>query len=76
MNDFDRKLKGLAALNERVQGFLIDGYHILINYKDKNLCLVKLRHHNGNRIILKLDFHNGELSQHTNNIKNFNQKVC
>lgn len=76
MNDFDRMQKGLAALNERVQGFLQDGYHILINYKDNNLCLVKLRHHNGNRIIVKYDFRNGELSQLTNNIKCYSQKVC
>lgn len=76
MNEFDRKLKGLAALNERVQGFLQDGYHILINFKDDRLCLVKLRHHNGNRIILKLDYQSGELSQLTNNVKCYHQKVC
>lgn len=76
MNDFDRKQKGLAALNERLQGFLEDGYHIIINYKDDGLCLVKLRHHNGNRIIIKLDRQSGILSQLTNNIEVFNQKVC
>lgn len=75
-NVFDRKQKGLAALNERVQGFLNDGYHIIINYKDDVLCLVKLRHHNGNRITLKLDMVSGELSQLTNNIRNYHQKVC
>lgn len=76
MNDFDRKQKGLAALSERVQGFLSDGYHVLINYKDDHTCLVKLRHHNGNRILLKLDFESGYLSQLTNNIRNYHQKVC
>lgn len=76
MNDFDRKLKGLAALNERVQGFIQDGYHVLINYKDDVVCLVKLRHHNGNRIVVKLDHRSGELSQYTNNIRNYSHKVC
>lgn len=76
MNDFDRKLKGLVALNERVQGFLEDGYHILINFNDDGVCLVKLRHHNGNRIVLKLEYQSGILSQLTNNVKCFHQKVC
>lgn len=76
MNDFDRKQKGLAALSERVQGFLQDGYHILINFKDERICLVKLRHHNGNRILLKIDFESGELSQFTNNVRCYHQKVC
>lgn len=76
MTDFDRKQKGLAALNERLQGFLQDGFHVIVSYKDEQLCLVKLRHHNGNRISLKLDIPNGELSQFTNNIKVFNQKMC
>lgn len=75
MNEFDRKQKGLAALNERLQGFLQDGYHVIISYKDETLCLVKLRHHNGNRITIKLDIPSGELSQLTNHIKVFHQKV-
>lgn len=75
-NDFDRKLKGLCALNERTQGLLKDGYHIIINYKDDVVCLVKLRHHNGNRIVLKLDYESGYLSQLTNNVKNYHNKVC
>lgn len=75
MNEFERKLKGLAALQERVQGFLGDGYHILIDYKDDAVCLVKLRHHNGNRIVVKIDYRNGELSQYTNNVRNYTHKV-
>lgn len=76
MNDFDRKQKGLAALNERVQGFLQDGYNILINYKDDRICLVKLKHHNGNSIVVKIDLESGILSQLTNNVRNYHQKVC
>lgn len=75
MNDFDRKLKGLAALNERLQGFLQDGYHVVVNFKDDTLCLIKLRHHNGNKITLKLNIPSGELSQLTNHVKVFSQKV-
>lgn len=72
----DRLYKGLAAFNERVQGLLSDGYHILIEHKDDTICLTKLRHHNGNRIILKLDYKSGILSQHTNNIQCYHHKVC
>lgn len=75
MNEFDKKLKGLAAFDERLQGLLKDGYHIMISYKDDVLCFVKLRHHNGNRITLKLDIPSGELSQLTNHIKVFHQKM-
>lgn len=72
----DDKLKCLAALAERVQGFLDDGYHIIVNYKSDDLCLVKLRHHNGNRIQLTLRINDGTLEQTTNNIKNYTRKVC
>lgn len=76
MNDFDRKQKALNALAERVQGLLKDGYHIMVKYQDESLCLIKLRHHNGNRITLKLYITSGELSQLTNHIPVFSQKVC
>lgn len=74
--DFDLKMKALAALNERVQGFLNDGYHVIIDYNDDTLRFVKLRHHNGNRIVVKLDITNGILSQYTNHIRNYEEKVC
>lgn len=70
------KLKGLCALNERVQSLLNDGYHILFHYKSDDLQMVKLRHHNGNRIVLKLTFSDGILSQRTNHIPTFHAKVC
>lgn len=76
MNDFNRKQKGLAALIQRVQGFIQDGYNILIAYKDERIGLVKLKHHNGNRIVVKIDFESGILSQLTNNVRNYHHKVC
>ena len=72
----DDRIKCLAALTERVQGFLDDGYHIIINYKSDDLCLVKLRHHNGNRIQLTLRLNDRILEQTTNHVKNYTHKVC
>ena len=73
---FDIKQKGLELLNQRVQDLLADGYHIVINYKDNSLCLVKLRHHNGNRITLKFHILDGTITQCTNHIQVYTHKVC
>lgn len=70
------KQKGLELLNQRVQDLLADGYNIVINYKDDSLCLVKLKHHNGNRITLKFHILDGTITQCTNNIQNYTHKVC
>ena len=59
-------LKGLVRLAERTQGFLEDGYSIMFQHKDQSLCLVKLRHPNGNIITLSFDSDNGIISQRTN----------
>lgn len=56
-------LKSLATLNLRVQGFLQDGYWIAFNYKADDLCVVLLRHHNGNIITLKLSADDGVVRQ-------------
>lgn len=72
---FDMKQKGLELLNQRVQDLLADGYHIVINYKDNSLCLVKLRHHNGNRITLAFHILDGTITQRTNNIQVYSHKV-
>ena len=56
-------LESLAALNLRVQGFLQDGYWIVLNYKANDLCVVRLRHHNGNIITLKLSADDGVIRQ-------------
>ena len=69
------KLRGLELLNQRVQDLLADGYHIVINYKDNSLCLVKLRHHNGNRITLTFHILDGTITQRTNNIQVYSHKV-
>lgn len=68
--------KSLAALTERLQGFIDDGYWIVFCAADKCSFFMKLCHHNGNRISLSLNLKNGELSQFTNNKQVFTGKVC
>ena len=67
--------KSLAALTERLQGFIDDGYWIIFYAADKYSYFVKLCHHNGRRISLSLNLKNGELSQFTNNKQVFSGKV-
>lgn len=69
-------IKGLATLEQRVQDLRKDGYHVLFHYESKELHMYKLRHHNGNRIVLKLTFNDGILSQRTNHILTHYEKVC
>lgn len=69
-------IKALAAFNERVQGLLDDGYHKIIDYDSSDLAMVKLRHHNGNRIIIRLYKNECRIIQHTNNVLNYTCKVC
>lgn len=71
-----RYIRGVAIFEMRLQYLLDDGYHISHRYEDEQLFLVKLRHHNGNRIILKLTFPDGILSQFTNHVKKYADKVC
>lgn len=68
--------KSLAALSERLQGFIDDGYWIVFYAAGKFSFFVKLCHHNGKRISLSLNLKNGELSQFTNNKQVFSGKVC
>lgn len=68
-------LKGLSILYQRMEDLKKDGYDIIANYQDNNLCLIKLRHRNGNRITLKYSATDGVVSQSTNNVKNFSNKV-
>lgn len=72
----DTQLKGLAIYQERLQDLLNDGYHVIVSYNDNRLVLNKLRHHNGNRIVLKLTFDDGRISQHTNHVQVYSEKVC
>lgn len=72
---FGMKLKGLELLNQRVQDLLADGYHIVINYEDNCLRMIKLRHHNGNRITLLFHILDGTITQRTNNIQVYSHKV-
>lgn len=67
--------KGLALFSQRVQDLLDDGYHVVVKYEDNLLCLVKLRHHNGNKITLKFNVREGIISQLTNHIQNYSNKV-
>lgn len=74
-NDINR-LKGLVYLAERTQGFLEDGYQIMFEHKDKSLCLVKLKHQNGNIITLSYNILNGTITQRTNGRETHQEKVC
>ena len=75
MKQNDTNLKGLSILYQRMEDLQKDGYDIVTNYQDNNLFLVKLRHRNGKRITLKYSAENGIVSQSTNNIQNFSNKV-
>lgn len=75
MRQNNANLKGLSILYQRVEDLKKDGYDIIANYQDNNLCLVKLRHRNGKRITLKYSAENGIVSQSTNNVQNFSNKV-
>lgn len=75
MKPINAKLKGLSILYQRMEDLKKDGYDIVTNYQDNCLCLVKLRHRNGKRITLKYSAKDGTVSQSTNNIQNFSNKV-
>ena len=75
MKQNDTNLKGLSILYQRMEDLQKDGYDIVTNYQDNNLFLVKLRHRNGKRITLKYSAEDGIVSQSTNNIQNFSNKV-
>lgn len=75
MRQNNANLKGLSILYQRVEDLKKDGYDIITNYQDNNLCIVKLRHRNGKRITLKYSAENGIVSQSTNNVQNFSNKV-
>lgn len=75
MKQNDTNIKGLSILYQRMEDLKKDGYDIVTNYQDNNLFLVKLRHRNGKRITLKYSAEDGIVSQSTNNIQNFSNKV-
>lgn len=75
MKPINAKLKGLSILYQRMEDLKKDGYDIITNYQDNNLCIVKLRHRNGKRITLKYSAKDGVVSQSTNNVQNFSDKV-
>ena len=75
MKQNDTNIKGLSILYQRMEDLEKDGYEIVTNYQDNNLFLVKLRHRNGKRITLKYSAEDGIVSQSTNNIQNFSNKV-
>lgn len=76
MNKNERaKLEGLAIYYGRLQDLINDGYHVIVTYNDQRLVINKLRHHNGNKIVLKLTFDDGRISQLTNHIQVYSEKV-
>lgn len=75
MKPINANLKGLSILYQRMEDLKKDGYDIVTNYQDNNLFLVKLRHRNGKRITLKYSAEDGIVSQSTNNVQNFSDKM-
>ena len=76
MNKNERaKLEGLAIYYGRLLDLQNDGYRVIVSYNDNRLVLNKLRHHNGNRIVLKLTFEDGRISQTTNHVQVYSEKV-
>ena len=71
----DLKKKGLELYNQRVQDLLADGYHVVVKFNGFSLCMVKLRHHNGNHITIKFHIQDGIITQYTNSIKVYSNKV-
>lgn len=68
--------KCLTAFQTRLLDLLADGYHVQVKFEDNSLLLAKLRHHNGNRIVLKLSLKDAVLSQLTNHVEVYRQTVC
>lgn len=58
------------VFNERVTSLLNDGYHIMFrsSSEDGALWFASLRHHNGNRVIIKAYPYDNRLVQLTNRI--------
>lgn len=76
MIQFDSKMKCLVALSERIQGFLDDGYQTMFDYHSNDMVYWKLRHRNGNIIVIKLNLVDGILTQCTNGHQTHHEKVC
>lgn len=72
----NRTEKCLTAFQTRLLDLLADGYHVQVKFEDNSLLLAKLRHHNGNRIVLKLSLKDAVLSQLTNHVVVYRQTVC
>lgn len=68
--------KCLTAFQRRLLDLLADGYHVQVKFEDNSLLLCKLRHHNGNHIVLKLSLKDAVLSQLTNHVEVYREKVC
>lgn len=68
--------KCLTAFSQRLLDLLADGYHVQVKFEDNSLLLCKLRHHNGNHIVLKMSLKDAVLSQLTNHVEVYRQKVC
>lgn len=75
MEDDRRYRKGITLLSKRVQSLLDDGYHILFQFKDKDLVIVTLRHHNGNRITITFSTNDYTITQKTNYITTHRETV-
>lgn len=76
MTNEQRNLRLSYAFSSRVLDLLEDGYHIYLEFRNEDFRMVKMRHHNGNDIIVKLNHHDGILSQRTNGKEVARYAVC
>lgn len=72
----DKRQKLLAALNERCQSLIKDGYTILYSANGIGWVYIKLRHSNGKYVSLNAMYECNRLVQRTNGIIVHDEKVC
>ena len=72
----DNKQKLLAALQERCQSLIHDGYSIIYTTDNKGWHYVKLRHSNGNYVSVIAYSNDCSIVQRTNGHVVHYEKVC
>lgn len=72
----EKQALAVSTFKIRAHGFINDGYRCVFHVEDNGLFFAKFLHRNGNRITLKLDTHDGLLSQITNGKEVFSAKMC
>lgn len=72
---FTRALVSTKFLSRRIELFN-DGYNLLFEHTDEFGMFSKLKHHNGNIIILTCDYGTGTITQKTNGKVVHTETMC